>query len=55
MTFKTPCLTMKASISRVTGLSSFKYEDLEEIAVFGQGSFGVVQVQVQVKFIVIYA
>jgi len=33
---------MKASISRATGLPSFKYEDLEEIEVFGQGSFGVV-------------
>ena len=42
MTFKMPCLTMKASIPRVTGLPSFKYEDLEEIAVVGQGSFGVV-------------
>ncbi|XP_074608746.1 cyclin-dependent kinase 9-like [Acropora palmata] len=42
MTFKMPCLTMKASIPRVTGLPSFKYEDLEEIAVVRQGSFGVV-------------
>lgn len=42
MSFKLPCLTMKANIPRVTGLPLFKYEDLEEIAVVGQGSFGVV-------------
>ena len=33
---------MKANIPRVTGLSLFKYEDLKEITVVGQGSFGVV-------------
>ena len=33
---------MKANIPRVTGLPSFTYEDLREIAVVRQGSFGVV-------------
>ena len=42
MSFKLPCLTMKANIPRVSGLPLFKYEDLKEIAVVGQGSFGVV-------------
>ena len=42
MSFKLPCLSMKAIIPRVAGLPTFKYEDMEEIAVVGHGSFGVV-------------
>lgn len=33
---------MKAVIPRITGLPTFKYEDMEEIGVIGHGSFGVV-------------
>jgi len=33
---------MKANIPQVSGLPLFKYEYLKEIAVVGQGSFGVV-------------
>ena len=42
MSFKLPCLTLKAIIPKVTGLPSFNYNDLEEIGVVGHGSFGVV-------------
>ena len=42
MSFKLPCLTMKANIPRVTGLPLFQYADLKEITVVRQGSFGVV-------------
>ena len=40
MSFKLPCLTLKAIIPKVTGLPSFNYNDLEEIGVVGHGSFG---------------
>lgn len=42
MSYKLPCLSKKAVIPRITGLPTFKYEDMEEIGVIGHGSFGVV-------------
>ena len=41
MAFKFPYITKKAIVNKVTYLTQFRYEDLEENGIVGRGSFGV--------------
>ena len=41
MSAKFPCVSKRPIVPGIIDLSKFSYEDLEEIIVGGQGSFGV--------------